>query len=38
MWKSGGEMPTGFWWKNLSERENLEDPDFRWKNNINIYP
>jgi hypothetical protein len=22
----GGEVRTGFWWKNLRERDHLEDP------------
>ena len=30
-------MSTGFWWGNVRERENLEDLDFRWKDNIEMY-
>ena len=25
-----GEAYTGFWWKNLKERDHLEDPDVDW--------
>jgi hypothetical protein len=26
----GGEVRTGFWRRNLKERDNLEDPDVDW--------
>jgi hypothetical protein len=26
-----GEVYTGFWWRNLSERHYLEDPGVDWK-------
>jgi hypothetical protein len=30
------EMYTGFWWRNLRERDHLEDPGVRWKDNIKM--
>jgi hypothetical protein len=30
-------VPTGFWWGNMGERENLEDLEFKWKDNIEMY-
>jgi len=26
-----GEVHTGFWWGNLKERGDLEDPDVDWR-------
>ena len=30
-------MHTGYWWGNLRERDHLEDPRRRWKDNIKMY-
>ena len=30
----GGKVCTGFWWGNLREKENLEDPGVEFKMNL----
>ena len=32
----GGEVYTGFWWRNLRERDNLGRPTRRWEDNIKM--
>jgi hypothetical protein len=29
-------MFTGFWWRNLRERNHLEDPDIDWEDNFKM--
>jgi hypothetical protein len=31
-----GEVRTGFWWGNLRERDQMEDPRRKWEDNINV--
>jgi hypothetical protein len=37
MWNYGGGVPNWFWWGKVRERENLEDLDIRWKDNVEMY-
>ena len=32
----GEEVYTGFWWRNLSERDHLGKPRRRWEDNIKM--
>jgi len=32
----GGEVYTGFWWRNLRERDHLGRPGRRWEDNIEL--
>jgi hypothetical protein len=31
-----GEVYTRFWWRNLMERDYLEDPGVKWQDNIKM--
>jgi hypothetical protein len=33
-----GEIHTGFWWENLTERDNLEEPEGDGKIILKMYP
>jgi hypothetical protein len=36
VWEKG-EVPTGFWWGKLKEKDHMEDPGVEGEDNIKIY-